>query len=371
MRTESLSAEAVLAAYDVVSRLYPYVPPLSLWRSWEYAAYQRFSLPEPVLDVGCGDGQFFRLVWPHVREAVGVDIDPRVAEAARASGVYREVHVGPAHALPFPDESFAAAFANCSLEHMDHLPEVLRSVARCLRPGAPFLLSVVTDKLVEWATLPLLVETVGEPQRARSLQAEYEAFHHLVNPLPPEGWVRALEAAGFTVEVYVPIIPEMTSRLFLFLDHLWHVRWDSAEVGDYLYAYFERLPEFPQAFRHILLAFLRLERDFSVGSGAVFWARRSSIEASEAARLEVIQRQAALIQELEADRAALQDRLGQAEVLLQEVLALRNSRIYRALRKVGRWDWVERLLQGIETLLATGRSAGGAGSQGGGGDDEP
>jgi SAM-dependent methyltransferase len=274
MRIDCLPIEAVLAAYDVVSRLYPYVPPLSLWRSWEYAAYQRFSLPEPVLDVGCGDGQFFRLVWPHVREAVGVDIDPRVAEAARASGVYREVHVGPAHALPFPDESFAAAFANCSLEHMDHLPEVLRSVARCLRPGAPFLLSVVTDKLVEWATLPLLVETVGEPQRARSLQAEYEAFHHLVNPLPPEGWVRALEAAGFEVDVYIPIVPEMTSRLFLLLDHLWHVRRPPGEVGDVLYARLRQIPHFPQAFRQVLLGFLQMERDLSVGSGAVFYARR-------------------------------------------------------------------------------------------------
>lgn len=274
MRRVVISAEEVLAGYDVVSQLYPYIPPLSIWRAWEYAVYQRYTLPEPVLDVGCGDGQFFRLVWPHVQRAVGVDIDPGVVEAARASGVYREVHAVPAHRLPFPPMTFAAAFANCSLEHMDHLPEVLESIARSLCPGAPFLLSVVTDKFVEWRTLPLLIEEVGDPVRARSLQEEYIAFHHLVNPLTPEAWREVLEGAGFEVVEHVPIVPEMTSRLFLFLDHLWHVRCPRGELGDVLYRRLTRIPDFVRGLRSILMGILQMEEDWSIGSGAVFWTRR-------------------------------------------------------------------------------------------------
>jgi SAM-dependent methyltransferase len=269
-----LSPDEVLAGYDAVSQLYPHIPPMSIWRAWECATYRRYALPEPVLDIGCGDGSFFRLLWPTVRDAVGVEMGPGVAEAARRSGVYREVHVAPAHQAPVPDEPFASAFANCSLEHMGHLPEVLRRVCRCLRPGAPFLLSVVTDHLLEWATLSRLVAEVGEPARARVMQVEYERYHHLVSAFPPEVWVKHLDEAGFDVEEHVPIVPELTGRLFLLLDQLWHVPRPAGEVGDVLLPYLAGLPNFPAAFRQILAGVLRMEPDWSTGCGAVFYARK-------------------------------------------------------------------------------------------------
>ena len=273
MRLDVLSPDEVLAGYDAVSRLYPHIPPMSIWRAWEYGAYRRYALPEPVLDVGRGDGRFFRLLRPRVRDVVGVEIDVGVAEAARRSGVYREVHVAPAHQAPAPPESFASAFANCSLEHMDHLPEVLRSISRSVCPGASFLLSVVTDRFLEWAALPCLMAALGEPARARALRAEYEAYHHLVNPLPAETWVERLERAGFEVLEHVPLLPELTSRLFLFLDHLWHVPRPGGELGDSLFPFLTTLSDFPAAFRQVLAGVMRMERDWSTGSGAVFQAR--------------------------------------------------------------------------------------------------
>jgi SAM-dependent methyltransferase len=270
-----LSLEEVLSGYDAVSQLYPHIPPMCIWRAWEYAAYHRYTLSEPVLDIGCGDGRFFQLAWPEIRDVVGVDADPAVAEAARRFGIYREVHVAPAHQLPVLPESFAFAFANCSLEHMDHLPEVLSSIRRSLHHGGFSLFSVVTDKFIEWATLSLLIDRIGEPERARTLQAEYEAYHHLVNPFPLEVWMEHLEKAGFEVLEHVPIVPEMTSRLFLFLDHLWHVRRLGGELGDMLHTYLATLPNFTQAFRQVLAGVLQMERDFSTGSGAILWARRS------------------------------------------------------------------------------------------------
>jgi SAM-dependent methyltransferase len=274
MRQCILPLEEVLAGYDAVSQLYPHVPPMSMWRAWEYAAYRCYRLSEPVLDVGCGDGKYFRLIWPQIKDVIGVDMNPEVALAAQQSGVYREVHVAPAHQLPFSPECFASAFANCSLEHMDHLPMVLEGICHSLCPGGTFLLSVVTDKFIEWATLPLLIDQLGQPERARSLQAEYEAYHHLVNPFPPKVWVDQLEKAGFEVLEHIPIIPEMTSRLFLFLDHLWHVKTPGGEISNGLYPYLMTLPTFPQAFREVFKGVLQMERDWSVGSGAIFLAGR-------------------------------------------------------------------------------------------------
>lgn len=274
MKHSLLQIDEVLAGYDVVCPLYPYVPPINLWRAWECAAYARYTLPEPVLDVGCGDGRFFRLVWPGVREAVGIDHDPATAEAARRSGVYSEVHAAPAHRLPVADGRFAAAFANCSMEHMEQLPEVLAEVRRCLQPEGVFLLSVVTDNFVNWATLPLLAEGFGDAAKALALQADYESYHHLVNPLPSDTWIARLEEAGFEVLEHTPIVPELTSRLFLLLDHMWHVKSASGEMGEGIGAYLRTLPEFPQRFRPLYEAVMAMERDWATCSGAVFRARR-------------------------------------------------------------------------------------------------
>jgi SAM-dependent methyltransferase len=269
-----LSSGEVLAGYDAVSALYPHVPPMTTWRAWEWGAYQRYALPDPVLDVGCGDGRFFRLIWPDAREPVGVELDEGVAELARRSGIYHAVHASPAHRAPLPRAGFGAAFANCSLEHMDHLEAVLEAVAASLRPGAPFLMSVVTERFIEWAALTKLLAEVGAPARAAALQAEYERYHHLVSAFPPEEWAVRLEAAGFDVLEHIPILPELTSRLFFLLDQLWHVPRPPGEIGDALYPYLVGLPDFPVAFRKILAGVLQMEPDWSAGCGAVLMARR-------------------------------------------------------------------------------------------------
>ena len=274
METKLLSIREILLGYDRISQLYPYIPSLCLWRSWEIAAYQRYRLREPVIDIGCGDGRFFQLVWPKVRDVVGIEIDPEIADAARKSGVYKNVYVTPASQWPVLPQSFDSAFANCSLEHMDDLHDVLINISRSLQKGGRFLFSIVTDKFLEWLPLSLLMDQLGLKERGRELQAEYEKYHHLVNPLPVEIWMRHLKEARFEILEYTPILPEMTSRLFLFLDHLWHVRQADGELGSRLAPYFASLPHFNQALRNILAGLLHMEKDWLIASGVIFYARK-------------------------------------------------------------------------------------------------
>jgi SAM-dependent methyltransferase len=273
-----LANEEVLAGYDAVARLYPSIPPILIWRSWEFAAYRRFPLNAPILDVGCGDGRFFKLVFPDADHVVGVDADAGVAHAAIQSGVYRDVHVAAADTLPLIGlgQTFGSAFANCSLEHMDRLQAVLEGVCASLRPGGTFLFSVVTDKFVEWAPLPLLLRAAGAGDRARKVQEEYEAFHHLVNPLPAGEWRRRAEAAGFDIIDHVPIVPEWTARLFLFLDQLWHQKAGDGECGGPLESIVAARRSFTSGFRGVLAGVLAMEEDPGAGAGAVFYARRRS-----------------------------------------------------------------------------------------------
>ena len=257
-----------------MSRLYPHVPSLALWRTWELAAYRRTKLVEPVLDLGCGDGAFFRAIWPDVRDAVGVDTDPSMLANARRSGVYREVHAMAAQELPFAPARFASTFANCSLEHMVEIDRVLTNVARVTRPGGAFVLSVVTDKWLAWQMLPLLATKLAGSACGERLRHEYLESAVTCNPFAPEEWQMRLERAGFVVVQHVPLLPEITSRLFLLIDELWHVKQPGGELGATLHGWLGQLRGFPGAFEKILDACLDLERDPWIGSGAVFVAER-------------------------------------------------------------------------------------------------
>ena len=190
----------------------------------------------------------------------------------RGSGLLELYH--SAHRLDEVPIRFAAAFANCSLEHMDQLDEVLESIRGRLQPGGAFLLSVVTDKFMEWNPLPSLFEIVGQEGLARSLQADYRNYHHLVNVFSSSRWAGGLDKAGFEVLEHTPIIPELTSRLFSFADHLWHIREKENELGSRIGSYLAQFPKFSEGFRLLLEGVLKMERDWALGSGAVFWARR-------------------------------------------------------------------------------------------------
>jgi SAM-dependent methyltransferase len=269
-----LSVGELEEGWRAAARLYPWSPSMILWRGWEFAAYRKFTLPEPVLDIGSGDGRFFRLLFPDCKDVVGVELDPGTAHNAREAGVYRDVHVMAADALPANAERFASAFANCSLEHMDNLHDVLSGIHASLRPGAPFLCSVVTDHFTKWSPLPIVLEAAGAPAQARDAQRGHEAYHHLANPLSREEWCAAFERAGFVVEQQLPIVPELAARLFLFVDQVVHLPRGTGEWSEPLTEYLERFPAFPVEFPRVLSAIAAMERSCEDGAGLVAWLRR-------------------------------------------------------------------------------------------------
>ena len=273
--TRLLAAEQVLHGYDRVAELYPHIPSMSHWRAWEYAAYRHHRIDGRILDLGCGDGRYFRLIWPQAEDVVGVDMDPAAAEQGRQSGVYRDVHLTPAHQVPEADASFDHAFANCSLEHMDHLEAVLSEIHRCLKPGGTLLCSVVTDRFVQWSVLPRLVALAGFEEAAGALQRDFSGYHHLANPLTVAEWEASFARAGLACEEHIPILPKHNSGIFLLMDSLWHVRRaNGGEMGDVIYPFLSANANFPGAFRKVLAGLLEMETDLRDCSGAVFLVRK-------------------------------------------------------------------------------------------------
>lgn len=275
MKTTILKSSEVLAGYDAVATLYPYTPSLSHWRAWEYASYKHHRIEGRILDIGCGDGRYFNLIWPNARDVVGVEIDAGVAERGRQSGVYRTLHVTPAHQIPEESASFDNAFANCSLEHMDRIDEVLSEICRCLKPGGTLSCSVVSNRFAEWSVLTHLIRESGFAHAADRLHSEFLDYHHLVNPLPVEQWVEAFHRAGLDVDLHIPILPKNNSGIFLLMDSIWHIRrGEAGELGDLIHPFLAANPRFPTAFRKIFEGLLEMEIDWLHCSGAVFRARK-------------------------------------------------------------------------------------------------
>ena len=276
MKQRLLSSREVLKGYDAVCKLYPTIPTLSMWRAWEYAAYQKYRLKGRVLDLGCGDGRYFKLLWPKAKDVVGIDMESSVAQLARKSGVYTEVHVAAAQDLPFADASFDAVFANCSLEHMDNLDQVLSGAFRCLKSGGSLLCSVVTDNFVNWSVLPKLLIAAGYAETAEKTQIEFENYHHLANPLTANEWLQRFSAAGFNTEEHIPILPKISSSMFLLLENIWHLKkLNGGELGEQIHNHISTISTFPSSFRHILRGLLEMDPNPKECSGAVFLLKKT------------------------------------------------------------------------------------------------
>lgn len=104
---------------------------------------ERVSLDSPsrVLDVGCGEGRFCRLLDGPGRRIAGIDPTRAFIEAARQRHPGGDYRVAGAENLPFEDESFDLVVSYLSLIDIEPLEAALAEIARVLAPGGRLLLA--------------------------------------------------------------------------------------------------------------------------------------------------------------------------------------------------------------------------------------
>lgn len=87
-----------------------------------------------VLDIGCLGGQITELIREQNNDVVGLEANPKAAEAARARGI--EVVVANVEdGIPLPSSSFDAVNAAEIVEHLYDTKHFFVESARVLRPG--------------------------------------------------------------------------------------------------------------------------------------------------------------------------------------------------------------------------------------------
>ena len=94
-----------------------------------------------LLDVGCGEGAFLRLVRHRAARVVGLDLNASAVARLQAEGI--EVHAGELEAFAATHEGhFDLVTSYQTLEHLGEIDAFARAAARCLRPGGSLVVSV-------------------------------------------------------------------------------------------------------------------------------------------------------------------------------------------------------------------------------------
>jgi ubiquinone/menaquinone biosynthesis C-methylase UbiE len=100
---------------------------------------------ERAIDVGAGTGAVAFALAPRVREVVAVEIDPELAERARADAPPNvQVVVADGEKLPFEDFSFDVGVSARTLHHTPRPELLIAELTRVVRPGGTLL---VVDQL--------------------------------------------------------------------------------------------------------------------------------------------------------------------------------------------------------------------------------
>ncbi|HEX6386855.1 MAG TPA: methyltransferase domain-containing protein [Anaerolineae bacterium] len=171
----------------------------ALLRAVEARFYQHINLPEPVLDVGCGDGHFAQMTF---REPLAAGIDPwwGPLQKARRTGMYGVLAQSLGDHLPFPDNCFGSAFSNSVLEHIPDVQPVLSEINRVLQPGGRLLITTPSHHFTQYLGGACALERLG----LRGLAGSYRRFFNFISRHAhtdsPQVWAERLAQAGFSVE---------------------------------------------------------------------------------------------------------------------------------------------------------------------------
>jgi ubiquinone/menaquinone biosynthesis C-methylase UbiE len=170
----------------------------AILRAVEAQIMQQVQLPPPVLDLGSGDGHFASVTFDQLID-VGIDPALQLTQEALRRETYRSLIVADGARIPYPDESFGSAFSNSVLEHVDDLEGVLREVARVLRPGASFAITVPNTGYRKELSVPTVLSKVRLAGLGEKYQKWFMRMSRTLNLFDEEGWNRKLQEAGFKV----------------------------------------------------------------------------------------------------------------------------------------------------------------------------
>lgn len=109
-----------------------------IWRSPEIASLSNIILKRPILDLGCGDGRFTKIMFKDKLD-YGLDLSEKDIELAKKVNSHFQYLVGDAHKIGLPNKSIQTVFSNSVVEHITNLEGVLKEISRVLKSNGNFI----------------------------------------------------------------------------------------------------------------------------------------------------------------------------------------------------------------------------------------
>lgn len=153
-----------------------------------YHGYLLERIPEScrhVLEIGCGTGEFSRLLAGHAESVLALDLSPQMVRLAKArSTLYPNINfvTGDAMTYQLADNEFDCI---ATLTTLHHLPfaSILKKVSRALKPGGVFvcldlyqrsdLRDLLFDSVAYPASLFLRLIKTGQARPSKEVRAAY------------------------------------------------------------------------------------------------------------------------------------------------------------------------------------------------------
>lgn len=163
--------------------------------------------PRRMLDVGCGEGRFCRMLAAHGVPATGLDPTPALIAAARARDARSAYIQGMAEHLPFASDSFDLVVSYLSLIDIDDVRAGIAEMSRVLAPGGTLLIANLTSLNTAggedgWATDEHGVRLhykVDDYLRESAMRIDYRGIRVRNHHRPLRTYFKALLDQGLTL----------------------------------------------------------------------------------------------------------------------------------------------------------------------------
>jgi len=189
-----LSAPSVYVAFENAFRGAWKVKERMQWYVPHIRALYHHKEPRPVLDLGCGRGEFLQELQRNNIPCIGIDLNPAMVDASRALGLDVTLAEAVAHLRDREPGSLAAISSFHMIEHIpfEQVLHLIEAAKRALMPGGLLILETPNPENL----------VVG------GCTFWYDPTH--IRPLPPAMMGFYVKQAGFE--------PVRTARFFLRTD---------------------------------------------------------------------------------------------------------------------------------------------------------
>lgn len=185
-------------------------PDDALLRAVEACLLGGLEMARPILDLGCGNGQFATVLGKVID--VGLDMDSSALAVARSSGLYKHLARADICKMPLESARFQTVFSNSVFEHIPDLGSALAEAWRVLAPGGLFAITVPTDQYGANTLQASLYRRLGLLSRALAYEGALDRRMLHKHRMSINEWGFWLSRTGFTVRCVRPCWFPITMR---------------------------------------------------------------------------------------------------------------------------------------------------------------